>query len=327
MLSLRHPHILLMIGITSDRAMNHGIVIELMDMSLAALLEADPRGSGNGSRNGSRPELERQPSSSSPRGSPPRSSQPPGAEAGRLGGTALGMTYALGMPLEWVWPMCSIALDVARGMAYLHENQVLHRDLKPANVLLKLPSLVAKVADFGASRDASSESSMTMSMAGTPVFMAPEVLRQERYGKEADVWSYGGLLVHCATRSPPYKNLLQKQPAFALMQAVANYELSPLTHIETLEPDWTPEVAALAGQCCQGSQKERPPFVEIVEQMGAALEAARSSGNASSAPRSSSVGSRGCGSRLRMLSIGHGSSRRSKCSTEASSRPSNASKT
>ena len=45
----------------------------------------------------------------------------------------------------WAYPFVSIASDVARGVAYLHEHNVLHRDLKPGNVLLKQPGMTAKV--------------------------------------------------------------------------------------------------------------------------------------------------------------------------------------
>ena len=79
------------------------------------------------------------------------------------------------------------------------------------------------MADFGASKDfvgdpesdptngwGGGSMTMTMSMAGTPVYMAPEVLRQDRYGKPCDVWSFGGLLVHIATGQPPFFALLKR---------------------------------------------------------------------------------------------------------------------
>ena len=213
MLKLRHPNVLLMIGITSDRVMNHGILTELMDLSLDALITSTS--------------IEPQPT--------------------------------------WVSPFSSIALDVARGMAYLHEHRVLHRDLKPGNVLLKLPHMLAKVADFGTSRDVANgpNTSMTMTMAGTPVFMAPEVIRQDRYGKEADVWSFGGLLVHIATREPPYAKLLQRIPPYALMQAIAQGDVKPTTDVDLVNPDWPDAVAELAERCASGARDARPSFEEI----------------------------------------------------------------
>lgn len=127
------------------------------------------------------------------------------------------------------------------------------------------------MADFGASRDlapgAGANASMTMTMAGTPVFMAPEVLRQDRYGKEADVWSFGGLLVHIATRCPPYSKLLENTPPYALMQSIAQGEIRPTSDIEDLCPDWPADIQTLAEACCRAERSERPTFEQIASDL------------------------------------------------------------
>ena len=227
MLQLRHPHVLSMIGFTSDLVMNHGMVMELMLTSLQQLIDSEVD------------------------------------------------------VLTWATPLLQLAADTAKGMAYLHDRQILHRDLKPDNVLLsgfrdadgRHSGLRAKVADFGESRvlaDANA-SAMTMTVAGTPSFMAPEVLRQERYGSEADVWSFGGMLVQMATRKPPYQALLDESaglPVYVIMQRVAQGELRP-THGVAENTEWPPEVERIATACVAADRDERPNFQTIVRELDA----------------------------------------------------------
>merc|ERR1719420_546990 len=97
----------------------------------------------------------------------------------------------------------SVSRQVARAMLYLHTRKppVLFRDLKPSNVLINRDGR-CKVADFGVSR-LLQEGTMTRN-AGTLMYMANEVLNGGRYGRAADVWSFGLLLVEVWTGRPPY---------------------------------------------------------------------------------------------------------------------------
>ena len=72
-----------------------------------------------------------------------------------------------------------MALDIARGMSYLHSLQppILHRDLKALNLLVD-KSFNVKVADFGIARPRVDD---TMTFCGTPKWTAPEVLRVNNY--------------------------------------------------------------------------------------------------------------------------------------------------
>ncbi|ELP87985.1 protein serine/threonine kinase, putative [Entamoeba invadens IP1] len=88
-----------------------------------------------------------------------------------------------------------ICLDTAKGIKYLHSNDILHRDIKPDNILifsLELSvSVNAKLTDFGSSRNVNMlMTNMTFTKGiGTPVYMAPEILNQEKYKKPADMYS------------------------------------------------------------------------------------------------------------------------------------------
>ena len=91
--------------------------------------------------------------------------------------------------MAWDGLNLSVATDVARACAYLHglEPPVIHRDLKSGNVMLTA-AFVAKVGDMGISRRAGRQA-VTMTLVGSPVTSAPEILRHEKYTLSADVVS------------------------------------------------------------------------------------------------------------------------------------------
>ena len=129
---------------------------------------------------------------------------------------ALRTTYTeAGQPFPEAM-LVGIALDVVRGMEYLHQNNIIHRDLKAANLLYNINGLV-KVADFGVAREVVSTGSMTAET-GTYRWMAPEVIAHKPYDAKADVYSFGVLLWELITGEVPYADVSPMQAAIGVVQ-------------------------------------------------------------------------------------------------------------
>lgn len=86
-----------------------------------------------------------------------------------------------------------IAYQLARGLQFISRRKVVHRDIKPDNIFNKkeLGTMIYKLGDFGFAV----KKQINQDIVGTPIFMSPELFREETYGSEVDVWAYG-LLVH-----------------------------------------------------------------------------------------------------------------------------------
>ncbi|CAK7325312.1 unnamed protein product [Dovyalis caffra] len=106
----------------------------------------------------------------------------------------------------------NMAYDVAKGMNYLHQFRppIVHRDLKSLNLLVD-NSYTVKICDFGLSRSKAKTYISSTNAAGTPEWMAPEVLRNERSNEKSDVYSFGVILWELMTLQQPWRNLKQAQ--------------------------------------------------------------------------------------------------------------------
>ena len=94
--------------------------------------------------------------------------------------------------LEWIQKL-TITSEIASAIAFLHRKEIIHRDLKSQNILLD-KHMSAKVADLGLakSRKIMTQTLNKMTQAvGTPLWMAPEVVRGQSYSTSADVFSFG----------------------------------------------------------------------------------------------------------------------------------------
>ncbi|CAE7232152.1 unnamed protein product, partial [Rhizoctonia solani] len=114
--------------------------------------------------------------------------------------------------------------QLSSAMKFLRARDLIHRDVKPQNLLLSpansvedyacvgkggwIPGPVGtpilKVADFGFARILPN-ASMAETLCGSPLYMAPEILRYEKYDAKADLWSVGAVVYEAAVGRPPFR--------------------------------------------------------------------------------------------------------------------------
>jgi len=99
--------------------------------------------------------------------------------------------------------------ELLLALEYLHQNDVIYRDIKTENILLSSEGHVV-LTDFGLSKELS-QSTRTSTLCGTPVYLPPEMLLKQEYGKAVDFWSLGVLIYEMLVGDVPfYHNNVQK---------------------------------------------------------------------------------------------------------------------
>ncbi|KAF8051648.1 hypothetical protein N665_1686s0004 [Sinapis alba] len=148
-----------------------------------------------------------------------------------------------------------LALDLARGLNYLHSKAIVHRDVKSENMLLE-PNKTLKIADFGVARvEAQNPQDMT-GETGTLGYMAPEVLEGKAYNRKCDVYSFGVCLWEIYCCDMPYADT-----SFAeISHAVVHKNLRPEI------PKCCPQsVANIMKRCWDPNPDRRPEMEEVVK--------------------------------------------------------------
>jgi serine/threonine protein kinase len=177
-----------------------------------------------------------------------------------------------------------IALDAARGLAYLHNRRpspIIHRDLKPGNLMLSgspyqtvkqiiFETGVVKLADFGLSKTLpvnkhadfgylDSKFRMT-GETGSYRYMAPEVFRHEPYNSSVDVYSYSMIVYQLFETQPPFSGM---DPIGAAKNA-AMYDLRPQFVQLNANDSYKREIKELIESCWRPNAELRPSFESVV---------------------------------------------------------------
>ncbi|XP_010931864.1 calcium/calmodulin-regulated receptor-like kinase 1 isoform X4 [Elaeis guineensis] len=180
--------------------------------------------------------------------------------------------------LSWDWRI-NIALDVARGLEYLHDGavpSVVHRDIKSSNILLDR-SMRARVADFGLSRE-EMVSHHASNIRGTYGYLDPEYVSSRSFTKKSDVYSYGILVFELITGRNPQQGLMEYVELAAIdaegkvgWEEIADSRLDGIFDVQELN-----KVAALAYKCISRISRKRPSMRDMVQALTHVVKARHS---------------------------------------------------
>ncbi|GFH07821.1 protein kinase domain-containing protein [Haematococcus lacustris] len=155
----------------------------------------------------------------------------------------------------------SILMDIARGMDYIHCNNIIHGDLTPGNVLLKQAAespigVVSKITDFGlCTTIEAGQSHISNITNGTPFYVAPEVVNSGQLTKTSDVYSFGVLMWELYRCMPPW---VKTDTGYVGNKRFRRFP------IDTPRP-----YVALCAQCLERSSKARPTFTQALDMLTA----------------------------------------------------------
>ncbi|XP_020276101.1 probable leucine-rich repeat receptor-like protein kinase At5g49770 [Asparagus officinalis] len=201
-----------------------------------------------------------------------------------------------GVELNWKARLC-IALDSARGVAYLHEHAnppIIHRDIKSTNILLD-EHMNAKVADFGLSKlvSDSERGQYTTQVKGTLGYLDPEYYTTQLLTGKSDVYSFGVVMLELITAMPPIHN--SKYIVREVQKSINKKDLKFYGLAELMDPviRYGPHIIGFKGfvdlalRCVEDSSVDRPTMGEVVKELEVLAANEGMSRNSSSASSSS----------------------------------------
>ncbi|KAI0061640.1 hypothetical protein BV25DRAFT_1900312 [Artomyces pyxidatus] len=157
------------------------------------------------------------------------------------------------------------ASEVLLALEYFHANGIIYRDLKLDNILLTLDGHV-KVADYGLCKEEMWYGQTTSTFCGTPEFMAPEILLEQRYGRAVDWWAFGVLTYEMLLGQSPFRGDDEDEIFDAILEDEPLYPITmPRDAVSILQKLLTRDPARRLGSGKTDAEEiKRSPFFKDV---------------------------------------------------------------
>jgi serine/threonine protein kinase len=148
-----------------------------------------------------------------------------------------------------------IALEVARGLAFAHEQGLIHRDVKPQNILLNGDGR-AKVTDFGIARTVDVDGmTQTGTVLGTSNYIAPEQASGQRVDTQSDVYALGAVLYELLAGDVPF-------PGESFVVVAMKHMHEPAPNVLDVRGDVPLRVAAAVDRALEKDPEQRFPTMD-----------------------------------------------------------------
>eukprot|EP00253_Pinus_taeda_P001401 PITA_01401 len=183
--------------------------------------------------------------------------------------------------LKLDWPVrYNICLEVARGLAYLHEEsriKIVHRDIKPNNILLD-EHLNPKIADFGLAKLYEAEKThISTRVAGTIGYLAPEYALRGHLTEKADVFSFGVVLLEVVSNRTHEDRSLPDEMVYLLDWTWLLYEENRLLDLVdtsmllSYSEEEVLRIIHVGLLCTQASPSQRPSMSRVVSMISGGI--------------------------------------------------------